>query len=70
MLKFFTLRKSNVITAVNHQNYLFKPSFHVFHISVDHCEVKDKKQTGDPRLLMFYLSTKEDIFCNVCLCRL
>lgn len=67
MLKFFTLRKSNVITAVNHQNYLFKPSFHVFHISVDHCEVKDKKQTG---YLMFYLSTKEDIFCNVCLCRL
>lgn len=49
MLKFFTLRKSNVITAVNHQNYLFKPSFHVFHISVNHCEVKDKKQTGDPR---------------------
>lgn len=38
------------MSLLNHQNYLFKPSFHVFHISVDHCEVKDKKQTGDPRL--------------------
>lgn len=70
MLKFFTLRKSNVITAVNHQNYLFKPSFHVFHISVDQCEVKDKNKQEILGYLMFYLSTKEDIFCNVCLCRL